>query len=232
MGTETVLRSVRWLRNSLIVVGAAALLAWMILFSIDLYAHSQAQSLVSAVRSMSDATTLEEFRPTLARYRASTLPASWSAQYSADTGFDINVSNQTIAKLGLRFYFLRYIGLAPWGAGVEIYFRNGRLCQLRYTVATETSAKNQFREGFAISTEESFPGKGEYFVSGSHMTWNGPYFCRVHRIKLPADATPGERAHAFAYNLSCVTSLDGCQDVNQVLPLRLIRQDIDARHSD
>ena len=165
-------------------------------------------------------------------YRASTLPASFTRQYSADLGFDIDVRNENIESLRERFYFLRYVGLASWGAGAEMYFRNGRLCELRFSVGTEVNRKGDYREGFSLSTEQSI-GKNEFGMSGGHVTGGSRYmFTRVHRITLPADATPDERVHAFAYDLSCVTRLGGCQDVGQVLALKRIREDYDARHPD
>ena len=54
----------------------------------------------------------------------------------------------------------------------------------------------------------------------------------VHSVTLPADATPAERAHALAYDLSCVTALGGCRDVTQILAHNSIRDDFDTRHSD
>ena len=177
-------------------------------------------------------TTLEETRPLLKRYRASTLPALYTGQHSADAGFYVNVRNESIENLRERFYFLRYVGLAHWGAGAEMYFRNGHLCELRFGVGTEVNRKADFREGFFLSTEQSL-GKNEFDMSGGHVTGGSRYmFTRTHDIALPADATSDERAHAFAYDLSCVTRLGGCRDVSQVLALKQIRQDYDARHPD
>jgi hypothetical protein len=222
---------VRWVGALIVLTVAGVLLAWAILFGISLHARFQAQSLVVAVRSMQvGSTTLEETRPILARYHASTLPALYTDQYSADVGFSVHVGHENIEGLGERFYFLRYVGLAPWGAGAEIYFKNGRLCELRFSVGTEVNRKGDFREGFDLSTEQSL-GKNEFVMSGGHVTGGSRYiFFRVHSIMLPADATPAERAHALAYDLSCVTRLGGCRDVSQVLALKTIRQDWDARH--
>jgi hypothetical protein len=148
MGTGRI-RWVRWVGVLIVLTVGGFFLAWAILFGINLHARFQAQSLVAVVRSMQvDSTTLEETRPLLERYRASTLPASFTGQYLADTGFYINVGHESIERLGERFYFLRYVGLAPWGAGAEMYFRNGRLCELRFSVGTEVNRKGEFREGF------------------------------------------------------------------------------------
>lgn len=230
MDTGTI-RRVRWVAAALALTAAGTFLAWAILFGINLHARFQAQSVAAAVRSMQvGSTTLEESRPLLERYRASTVPASFTGQYLADTGFYINVGHANLERLGERFYFLRYAGLAFWGAGAEMYFRNGRLCELRFSVGTEVSRKGKFREGFSLTTEQSL-GKNEFVMSGGHVTGGSRYmFTRVHHITLPADATPAERAHAFAYDLSCVTRLGGCRDVSQVLAPMPIRQDLDARH--
>ncbi len=173
-------------------------------------------------------TTLEETRLILAQYHANTLPALYTDQYKADAGFSVQVGYEN-EELRERFYFLRYVGLAPWSAGAEIYFKNGRLCELRFSVATEVKRKGDFREGFDFSTEQSL-GKNEFNMTGGHMTGGSRYiFFRVHTITLPSDATPAERAHAFAYDLSCVTRIGGCRDVSQVLAFTTILHDLDAR---
>ena len=232
MGTNRI-HWVRWVGGLIILMVTSAFLEWAIFFGINLHSRFQAQSLVEAVRSMQvGVTTLEETRPLLKRYRASTLPASFTRQYSADLGFDIDVRNENIESLRERFYFLRYVGLASWGAGAEMYFRNGRLCTLRFGVGTEVNRNGDFREGFSLTTEQSL-GVNEFYISGGHVTGGSRYmFTRVHRITLPADATSDERAHAFAYDLTCVTRLGGCREVSKVLALERIRQDSDARHPD
>ena len=226
-------KGVRWVIAALALTFTSAFIAWTILFGVNLHSRSQAQSLAAAVRSMQvGSTTLEETRPLLGRYNATTLPASFSAQYGADAGFYMSVGHEDIQRLSERFYFLRYVGLTFWGASAEMYFRNGQLCELRFSVGTEVNRKGGFREGFDLSTEQSL-GKNEFDMSGGHVTGGRRYmFTRVHRIQLPADATPAERAHAFAYDLSCVTTLGGCRDVGQVLAPKPIRQDWDARHPD
>lgn len=224
-------KSVRCIIAALAVTSAGAFITWAILFGVNLHSRFQAQSLVAAVRSMQvGSTTLEETRPLLERYRASTLPGSLTGQYGADTGFYVSVGHENIERLTERFYFLRYVGLAFWGAGAEMYFRNGRLCELRFSVGTEVNRHGEFREGLSLTTEQSL-GKNEFDMSGGHVTGGSRYmFTRVHHMKLPADATSAERAHAFAYDLSCVTKLGGCRDVSQVLAPMPIRQDWDARH--
>lgn len=232
MGTGRI-HWVRWVGVLIVLTVAGFFLAWAILFGINLHARFQAQSLVEAVRSMQvGVTTLEETRPLLEQYRASTLLALYTDQYSADAGFAISVSHEDIEDLRERFYFLRYVGLAPWGTGTEMYFRNGRLCELRFSVGTEVNRKGDFREGFSLTTEQSL-GKNEFEMSGGHVTGGSRYmFTGLHHITLPADATSAERAHAFAYDLSCVTKLGGCRDVSQVLASKPIRQDWDAHHPD
>ena len=227
---------IRWARRVgalMALMAGGTFLAWAVLFAINLQARFQAQSLVIAVRSMQvGSTTLEETRPLLARYRANALDATYTRQYSADIGFVIHVGHEHIEELGERFYFLRYAGLAPWGVGTEMYFRSGRLCELRLGAGTEVNKKEGFREGVDLSTEQSL-GNKEFEMSGGHMTGGSRYiFFRVHTVRLPADATSTERAHALAYDLSCVTKLGGCKDVSQVLALKLVRQDWDARHPD
>lgn len=211
----------------ILVVVICFLLAWASLFILTLRARYQSQSLLVAVRSMKvGAATLAEVQPVLARYPVTNdSPSDFSGQCrSADAGYSISLGSRTVATLGLRFPFLRYLGLAPWGSGAEMFFENGRLCKLRYTVGVETNAPGKIRNRFNISTEESFPGRNEYSFSGG-----GPAMFRAERIALPSDTTPRERARAFAYDLSCLTSAGGCRTLCQVLPLKPVWEDILAR---
>jgi hypothetical protein len=228
MSIVTVPRFVRWLRMSLVLATAVTFCAWAILFGINLRERFQAQSVLVAIRSMQvGTTTLEQARPILAAHHAETFSAAFTGQYSADIGFAMLFPTRTIAMLGERFYFLRYVGLASWWAGTEMYFRDGTLCVLRFSMETETTKTYQFREGYHLQTTASSERKTEFMMSGGAM--DGGYFRRVHAITLPADTTPDERTHALAYDLSCVTRLGGCRDLLQIMSYQLFCQDYAAR---
>jgi len=229
MGLGTI-RRVRFALAALALTAAGGLLLWASLFSINLHARLQAQSLLVALRSIQvGSTTLEEARPILTRYRFRTVPDSFARSYSADTGFDIIVGDKFIVGLSERFYFLRYLGLALFYSDAAMYFRDGRLCHLTLSVTTEVNRKAEFRQGFRLGTRQSL-GKNEFEMSGG-VAGGSRIYLGVHSVTLPADATPAERAHALAYDLSCVTTLGGCRDVSQILPYNLVRDDFDARHS-
>jgi hypothetical protein len=108
MDTGTI-RRVRWVIAALALTTACAFLAWAILLAAR--AFSGAIPCGRSTFYEVGSTTLEETRPILARYRASTLPASVTGQYSGDTGFYI-VGDEIIERLGERLYFLRYVGLS------------------------------------------------------------------------------------------------------------------------
>ena len=127
--------------------------------------------------------------------------------------------------MGNRFYFLRYVGLAPWAANAEIYFRDNRICRLSVALFLEIKKVGGDRVGFDLSTRQSSETHEEFVISDGHVTGGNRYvFYGVKTITLPADATPAERAHAFGYDLSCVAKLGGCQDLTQVLDLKAIMQ--------
>ena len=158
----------------------------------------------------------------------------WIAkQYSADTGIYVGFGNRIMARIGDRFYFLRYIGLAPWAAQAEIYFRNDRICELKVELFLETKKVKGDRVGFVLSTRQSSDAADTFMISGGHVTGGSRYvFYRVETITLPADAIPEERAHAFGYDLSCVARPGGCRDVTQILDLKSIGEDRDRRRPD
>jgi hypothetical protein len=215
-----------------VVIGA--LLAWAVLFGLSLHERSQAQSFIAAVNSIHVGTsTLEEVRPMLARYHTYVAEPWVAKQYSAQTGIYLGFGSQFGARLGDRFYFLRYIGLAPWAANAQIYFKDNRVCELRVALFLETKKVEGNREGFVLSTQQSSAADEIFAIVGGHVTGGSRYvFYRVKSIILPIDATPTERAHGFGYNLSCVAKLGGCQDLNQILDLKAIGQDRDRRRPD
>jgi hypothetical protein len=217
-----------------LALAIGAVLAWAILFGINLRERSQAQSLIAAVNSMHVGTsTLEEVRPMLARFHTYVAEPWVAKQYSAETGLHVGFGDQFMAKMGDRFYFLRYIGLSPWTANAEIYFSNDRICELRVALLLETKKVEGHRLGFFLSTRQSSVTDERFVITGGHVTGGSRYvFYRVETITLPADATPAERAHAFGYDLSCVAELGGCRDLTRILDLKAIGQDRDRRRPD
>jgi hypothetical protein len=211
-----------------------AVLAWVVLFGINLRERSQAQSLIAAVNSMHVGTsTLEEVRSMLARYHTYVVEPWIAKQYSAETGLYLGFGDQFMAKMGDRFYLLRYIGLSPWSANAEIYFSNNRICELRVALVLETKKVEGDRVGFFLSTRQTSAADERFVISGGHVTGGSRnVFYRVESIMLPAGATPAERAHAFGYDLSCVAKLGGCQDLTSILDLKAIGQDRDGRRPD
>jgi hypothetical protein len=226
-------RCVAWVAAlALPVVGT--FLCWAVLFGISLHERSQAQSVIAAVNSMQVGTsTFEEVRSKLARYHTYVTEPWVAKQYSADSGIYLGFGNRIMARMGDRFSFLRYVGLAPWAANTEIYFRNKRVCELRVELLLETKKINGNRAGYFLSTRQSSDVAERFVISGGHVTGGSRYvFYRVETITLPVDATPTERAHAFGYDLSCVARLGGCRDLNQILDLKSIGQDRDNRRLD
>jgi hypothetical protein len=121
--------------------------------------------------------------------------------------------------------FLRYMGLAPWGAGADMAFDHGRLCLLNYSVGTIGTGLSKMTESFEIRAEESSTAKTEYMIGGG-----GSASRRILQVNIPSDATSEERGRAFAFHLSCLTRLGGCRTVCDVLPLKPIWQDFVARN--
>lgn len=174
--------------------------------------------------------TVEDVRAILANYHTYVAEPRIAKQYSADSGIYLGFGNQFMARMGDRFYFLRYFGLAPWAANTYIYFRNNRICELRVVLFLETKKVEGHRIGFVLSTQQSSDAAERFVISGGHVTGGSWYvFYRVESIVLPADATPTERRHGFGYDLSCVARLGGCRDLDQILDLNSIGQDRDRR---
>jgi uncharacterized membrane protein YdcZ (DUF606 family) len=99
-------RRVAWVVALALAIGAV--LAWAVLFGINLRERSQSQSLIAAVNSMHVGTsTLEEIQPVLTRYRTYVAEPWMAKQYSADSGIYLGFGNQFIARMGDRFYLLR-----------------------------------------------------------------------------------------------------------------------------
>lgn len=231
VATRSTLESLRMTQKHSVVfrltiaLAGCLLLAWACLFTVTLRARHNAKSLLVAVRAMEvNKTMVADVEPLLRRYHATIYTTKYDLQghcASADMGYGIHIGNKTVSTLGLRFPFLRYFGLAPWGAGAVIFFEKGRVCSLNYGVAPETSGLGEDKKRFEMRIA-LISGKNEYNLYGH------PRF-GIRTIQIPSDATPMERSHAFAFNLACLTSFGGCRTVCQLLPLKPIWEDILAR---
>jgi hypothetical protein len=216
------------LKLSLMVV-TVCVIGWLYLFAGSVRESQRARSFLNEIRPLKvGSTTLEEARPLLARYAAENLPPSDLSGICpvADTGYVIQFRAKLTLPFAMRFPFLRYVGLVPWGAASDIYFQNGRLCALRYSVGTTRYAQYHVLETFDIRTIESSSAADDYDLGGGGNTLH-----RIHGVGLPLNPSPQERAHAFAFNLSCVTQFGGCRTPCEVLPLKPIWDDYDARNS-
>jgi hypothetical protein len=206
------------------------LIAWACLFLASLRARRQAQSLLVAVRAMKvGSTTRPEVRHILARYPVSDFQVrSTSSECpSADAGLVVGFSSTTSYRFGLRFPALRYLGLADWSAAADMLFEKDRLCELRYHLSVETNGPDKIRERHYITTEESVSGRDPYVIAGG-----GPPIAHAEIIFLPPEATPSERASAYGYDLSCLTTVGGCRTFCHVLPLKPVWEGIIARRPD
>jgi hypothetical protein len=95
MGTATK-RCFPWV-VTLALLATGVVLAWTVLFGINLHERFQAESLVAAVHSMQVGTsTLEEVRPMMARYRTHVASSFVAKQYAADTGFYVGWATSTL----------------------------------------------------------------------------------------------------------------------------------------
>ena len=196
------------------------LLAWTFLFGSSVRERRQAEALLAAFQSMkTGSTTLNEVQPILAAYSVSNLAGPSCGGHPASKGYSISLADKKLFALETRLPFLRFLGLSPWGAGADLFFNEGKLCHLRFSVGTEITILDHTRGVVNMAAEESTPGREMLISSG------GPPVNRILVVTLPGNPTPAQHSHAFAFHLSCLTQLGGCRDICQLLPLKPIWED-------
>jgi hypothetical protein len=147
-----------------------------------------------------------------------------SACPSADVFYGVRILNEPLIKVEVAHPWLHTFGARPWWVSATFFLKEGRLCYLAYTVSewphnnenTELSA----RAVLAPSADELSVVIGDkenhrYGIS-NRLIRNSSHSLEV---TLAPNATDTERNHAFGFDLSCLTSLRGCEQVCQFVPL-------------
>ena len=135
---------------------------------------------------------------------------------SADRTYSISIASNAMTKLSVRFPGLERTVLRPVGASALILLERGAVCYVDYGVGTVTAVDDQDLEASTTVTHDAsgLLEGSQYRVRMSVLRG------RIHRLDVRIGSAPTEeqREHAFDYDLSCLTRLQGCQAVCELMP--------------
>jgi hypothetical protein len=128
-----------------------------------------------------------------------------------------------VGRLSFRELMLQ-VGVKPWAVTVDLRYREEKLIFLRYLLGTPVLTA--FGEPIELVAETSVRGDGSLEQYRNYVVG---YFMRPSSIATKASelrfgavltpkATRDERDAAFDFDLSCLSTLRGCQAACEIMP--------------
>jgi hypothetical protein len=141
------------------------------------------------------------------------------APLRSDASYAVLIANNTINHVGLASPFLRRIGIRPSGASADFFLAKGLLCNEGYSLEVLPGPSIQISKAFVTDTA-SRCNAGEQGVHGCYEIIRDMAHPITQRlgVYISAGATLEQRQHALDFDLSCLTSLQGCQKLCQMMP--------------
>ncbi|SRR6266581_1255543 len=195
------------------IVGGAVLLvlsAEILIYAANLRTRHQAEALLRDVRRIrvGESTTADVLR--IVRHYPGALPGSASS-CAADESHSIRIANDIINRFGFAAPALRILGARPSGVVVMFLLKKGQVCYMSYVFGAGVSDLDLEAE----MTERFFDcdvNATEYSRDACYSVAEGG-IRRTRRLSAEVSnlASAQERQHAFDFDLSCLTSIRGCE---------------------
>jgi hypothetical protein len=224
---------------------AIVLFAEVALLLVNLRTRHRAESLLASLRMLKlGQSTFEDVQPMLAAYKAQRIRSSSNCP-SADSAYGIVIANHVINRIEFDHPQLLRLGLRPVGVSATLSFVGARLCEFRYEVSVLLPGGQYPSKDSMLNSVEVIELRAQSAlqlfdnpVSSDH--YGIFYFDTLLRgtrwpgrtLGMTVTVTPSapllDLQRAFAFDLSCFTSLRGCRAFCQIMPLA--SQDALERH--
>jgi hypothetical protein len=216
------LRIISWLLVSLVLVSTAFEL---VLYMANLSTRHQAESLLTAVGHLRlGESTLTDTRRVRLDYKARKNPDAYIGSI-AQQSYTIGVSNDIVNIIGFKYPVLWRFGVKPSAATVNLRYRGEKLTYLDYAFGTPVlKAPSQPTYLIAAATieeqDDRYGPRPNYYVGYSMRPSSIAGTTSEFRFGavITPKATDGERNAAFDFDLSCLSSLGGCQALCEIMP--------------
>lgn len=206
------------------IVGGAVLLSVLLflsaetlIYAANLRTRHHAEALLQDVRTIrvGESTSAEVLR-IVQHYPA--VGSGSSSSCASDESHSIRIANDTVNRLGFAVPWLRILGARPSGIVVMFLLKSGRVCYMSYGFGAAVSVLDLEAEAIerVFDCDVNAP---DYSRGACYFTSEGAE--RIYR-RLTAEvsnlANSPQRQHAFGFDLSCLTSIRGCQNLCEMNP--------------
>lgn len=195
---------------AMIVLGV---LAFCVVFVLNLRAERQAVSLLQAVRTLRVGQSTEADVQRLVRQYGGEAGGQYSGLCrSPERTHTILIGSEKLNSLGERAAWFRPFGNRVWWVAVGIVMSHGTVCWISWNVSADSSYNYTV---LSLQTDSVEPSSAEKPYDVSAGTVN--YFRRI-RVQVSSDASRESFKHAFDYDLSCLARPEGCRATCEVMP--------------
>lgn len=183
----------------------------------------QAEALVRDLRTIKlGESTADDVLRIVRHYPTAPGRSSSSDCAAADESHSIRIANDIINRVGFAIPALRVVGARPASVVAVILLQKGRVCYVFYSFAVAHWSK--IDELRAEATEGLFNCDKAKHTPSESCYDVGEGIIRNHieklDVRLANFANAAERQHAFDFDLSCLTSILGCQKLCVMNPSR------------
>jgi hypothetical protein len=202
----------------------AAALTETIIYVENTRARNRAEDLLVAVRQLRvGESTFSDTKDLRIQFHARKIFVSPVSGSLPQQGFQIFISNFPLNNLKRRVPSLWRLGLRPWAVEVDLRYQEEKLIYLSYVVDTPVIGRSgeplELIAGATVGQRTSQEG-GDFNVGyRMHPSSFAPH---AHEIRFGGSLTPTatqqERDAAFDFNLSCLSSVRGCQALCEIMP--------------
>ena len=220
------------MRQTLRIIGWLLFSALLILTAFELVLHmanlrtrNQAESLLAAIGHLRPGeSTLDDTRQIRIDFRARKNPDAYIGA-AAEQSYTIGVSNDIVNRIGFKYPRLWPLGVKPSAVAVNLRYRDKKLTYLDYGFATpvlQASSQPTYltAEARIEEVDSRYGLRPNYYVGYSLRPSSIAGTTSEGRFGafITSRATDEERNAAFKFDLSCLSSLRGCQVVCEIMP--------------
>lgn len=216
----TVPRTIRWILQGVFAFTIFVAAIYLFIFAVNSIYGRQAEHLLRDVGTLQvGSSNTEDVLRIMSRYGGGPSEGYASFCKSADAVYSASVGNRTLNRVGEKVPVLRLFGFRLWAAGVMVLLERGRVC----FVSSELVMNDSIGKWTWDFDTSALPAGTIEFPNVEHPGYSvytqDLRDRRILRTEVTSEATDGERQHAFAFDLSCLTRIGGCKQRCELAPL-------------
>jgi hypothetical protein len=191
--------------------------AELLIYAANLRTRHQAEALLQEVRTIrvGESTSADVLR--IVQHYPSALPGSASS-CASDESHSIRIGDDVINRLGFAVPWLRILGARPSGAVAMFLLKKGQVCYVSYSFGAAVSNLDLDAEVTETVFNCNVNATGYSLEACYSVDEGASRLSRRLTAKISNLASAQQRQHAFGFNLACLTSIRGCQQLCEMNP--------------